>query len=701
MSFKNLNIPFQVNTTISNPVNVFFDPLLKVAKSYDVAVGYFSTAWIRDAATGIAALAANGGSSRWVISPSLSKEDWDLLSTSTNQDVRERVVEEATRYDIRELQQALEEDTRIALAWLIRDGVIKFKIAIPTNQLSGIFHAKIGIFTDFVGNKVAFSGSYNLTGAANTNWETIDVFLGWEDGDAKRVTTREQQFENIWNKTDPNLAVFVPSDALVAQFIEITEHSRRPYQLQGAPIGVGTDKPTPWIPPYFLNDAGKLRDHQESAIQNWFERNGRGIFQMATGSGKTVTALAVAAKLTAVTLKAKKKLVVVVAVPYKHLAEQWCKEATAFGFEPLICYESFDAWASEFQRKILELTLGIEDIAFFITVNATFSNIKFQTFLSTIDVTFLFIADEMHNMGGEAIRTVLPQKANFRLGLSATPDRHNDDEGTAIIHRYFGPVVAEYGIREAIDDRTLTRYFYYPVVVEFTAEEMEQYQELSAKIARNFAQNQSDQNGSSDVLKKLLIERARLIGNAENKIPVLRDLLSKRNGSKFNLVYCGDVISDGERSVDKTLKMIGNELGMRANKFTSTESSIERRAILEKFGSGEIQVIVAIRCLDEGVDIPRTETAYILASSTNPRQYIQRRGRVLRRASGKSFAHIYDFIVVPPLGKNLDDSSFNVERKLVRKELERVDEFVACSENSGDALQALRVVKVRLNLIDS
>jgi superfamily II DNA or RNA helicase len=192
-----------------------------------------------------------------------------------------------------------------------------------------------------------------------------------------------------------------------------------------------------------------------------------------------------------------------------------------------------------------------------------------------------------------------------------------------------------------------------------------------------------------------------MIGSAENKLPTLRRLLQSRSDSSYNLVYCGDAVVDGERSVDATMALLGTDLGMRARKFTSDESLQERRTILEQFGTGELQVIAAIRCLDEGVDVPRTETAYILASSGDPRQYVQRRGRVLRRAPGKKFAYIYDFIVVPPLGKKQNDESFNLERKLVQKEFIRVNEFASAAENAGDALLELRPIRIRLNLLDT
>lgn len=698
MDFQALTLPFQITTTQDDPIEVLFNPLLQRAVRYDVAVGYFSSAWIRDAANGIAALATNGGVSRWVISPSLSRDDWELLSTARSDEARQEIIEAATRYEYDALQRALTHDTRVALAWLIRDGVLSFRIAVPKNALSGIFHAKMGIFGDANGNLVGFSGSYNLTGAAGTNWETIDVYASWHPGDERRVQAKAMAFERIWQAGDANLDIFRPTDKLVDKFIEITQHTPRPYQLKKP--AAEARRPPLAIPAYYLNDEGKLRAHQERAIRNWFQHNGRGIFQMATGAGKTVTALTTVLKLAQLCERSSKKLVAIVAVPYKHLAQQWYNEAQAFGFDPLICYEKFETWAPQFQQRLRDLHLGVSDYELVITVNATFTGERFQSLLQDVDVTFLFIADEMHNMGGEKIRTVLPGHANFRLGLSATPERHNDEVGTRAIQDYFGPVVVEYGLDEAIADGTLTPYLYHPIPVEFTPDEMDRYRDLSSRIARLFVQGGGDTAEPSIALQMALIERARMIGDAENKIGVLKSLLAERRDSRYNLVYCGDAIVDGERSIERVLAMLGTELGIKANKFTNEESNEERRAMLDDFSEGRLQAIAAIRCLDEGVDIPRTETAYILASTSNPRQYIQRRGRVLRRAPGKRYAAIYDFIVVPPDGSTLDDSAFNIERRLVRKELERVNEFAASSQNAGEALRVLGEIKRRLHLLD-
>lgn len=695
--FGGIEIPFEIRTSDNDPIEIFFDPLLKQASTYDVAVGYFSTAWIRDASAGVAALATNGGSSRWVISPTLSKDDWNAISQANTDEAREQFAQEFASRDIEQLQSALQLETRIALGWLIRDEIISFKIAIPQNELTGIFHAKFGLFTDVEGNEVAFSGSYNLTGAAATNWEVIEVYVGWESAERKRVTGKRAQFERIWSQRDPNLAIYKPNDGAVNKFIEITEHYPRPYRLRKH----GGARTVPTVPPKFLGENGRLRDHQESAIREWFANNGRGIFELATGSGKTVTALATACKLFEFASRTAKPLLIMVTVPYKHLAEQWSDEASEFGFDPLICYEGASTWTPELRTRLLNLELGASKVEFIITVNATFSGDTLQSILQTVACTFLFISDEMHNMGALKLRRCLPEQAKFRLGLSATPIRHNDEVGTEALQRYFGKVVAEYTLADAIRDGTLTRYYYYPIMVEFTEDEMVAYRELSLRISKIYAQGIGGDESKEAQLERLLFERARMIGSAENKLPTLRRLLQSRSDSSYNLVYCGDAVVDGERSVDATMALLGTDLGMRARKFTSDESLQERRTILEQFGTGELQVIAAIRCLDEGVDVPRTETAYILASSGDPRQYVQRRGRVLRRAPGKKFAYIYDFIVVPPLGKKQNDESFNLERKLVQKEFIRVNEFASAAENAGDALLELRPIRIRLNLLDT
>lgn len=697
MSFSDVNIPFSVNSSENDPIQEFFIPVLKESVKYDVAVGYFSTNWIRDAATGIAELAKNNGKIRWVISPQLSKEDWELLSSIKDMMQKKEKINSLVEITIDNLIEELETNTRNTIAWMVHDGIFDFRVAIPTNDLNGIYHAKIGVFEDELGNRIAFTGSYNMTSAANTNWETIDIFSSLEGND-RRINKKIEEFTKAWEGSDINLNTYPISDTSLKKFIKITEYTERPY-LQSQE---NRRKKSPSIPKHFLNEDGKLRDHQEEAINNWLKKQGRGIFAMATGSGKTVTALSAITKVYKEIVSNKSSIIVIVTVPLKHLAEQWREESEEFGFEPVMCFSDYPSWPDTVFDTLNNLRLMQSNIGFLITVNATFFSDRFQDVLSKINTNFLLVADEMHNLGAEDARQKLPQSAQFRIGLSATPKRHMDEIGTKALYDYFGAEVIEYGIKQAIDDGTLTPYYYYPIVVEFTESEMVEYVDISNKITSIFLQKKDKGLEDNPFLELLLMKRSRLIAGAQNKLTVLRNKIADKKHDNHILIYAGATSQDNERQIEVILKLVGKELGMKARKFTSDESQVERKEIIRMFRNEELQVIVAIKCLDEGVDVPSTQTAFILASSTNPREFVQRRGRVLRKSPGKRYAYIYDFVVVPPgsMAERYKSESFSVERKLFRRELERINEFASVAENKGEALSVIHNIKKELNLLD-
>jgi DNA phosphorothioation system restriction enzyme len=696
MSLKDCNFPLSVKTTVANPIDVFFVPALSTSIQYDVAVGFFTSPWVRDAAAGIARFALNGGQARWIISPILSKEDMDAITIGVDQFSKERV-EELISKSFDELFQALNNDVRRTVSWLIHDSILEIRVGIPKNELSGMLHAKMGVFADEEGERVGFSGSYNLTSAAATNWEKIDVFKAWVSEDARlRVDEIALDFKAMWDGVDYNLQTEKPSKAALLPFVREVERSARPYSL-----GPKASDELPRVPATFLDEQGKLRPYQEEAISNWFRANGRGIFEMATGSGKTVTALTAATKLTNYAITNESKLFTLITVPYQHLADQWYAEACAFGFSPLVCYGGKGRWLQSLQRSITEFMFGGRRVFMAIAVNATFASRAFQDAVSIVAPYTLFIADEMHNMGAETYLTSLRDDFKFRLGLSATPVRHGDEEGTKALQDYFGEPVIEFGLKDAIEHGFLCEYYYHPILCELNGQELEEYRELSKEIARlSTGRNAEDDMPHSLHLK--LIKRARLLGRVESKLVSLEQLLSKRSESNFNLVYCSDSKVSGIRQVDEVVNLIGKRLNMRVHKFTADENAEERRNLIDRFSDKRLQVLAAIRCLDEGVDIPRTETAYILASSTNPRQYIQRRGRVLRRSHGKKYARIYDFISVPSLAdmSSLPSDVLSVEQGIVRKEMERINEFAGLSKNPGEALEAMRDLKKKLNLIN-
>jgi DNA phosphorothioation system restriction enzyme len=439
------------------------------------------------------------------------------------------------------------------------------------------------------------------------------------------------------------------------------------------------------------------RAYQQNAIKSWLDAGGRGIYNMATGTGKTVTSLLTAAEIAD---KLDGNLALIIAVPYQHLVDQWAEDVTDFGSDPVLAYKARRQWQERLERELLEFNMGSRSSVVVITTHTTFASDSFQNTLSRLnnDRTML-IADEVHHLGSPQHIESLPEEIQLRLGLSATPERFYDEEGTETLFEYFGDgVVFEYSLSEAIENGALVEYYYLPHVVTLTPEEAEQYDVLSAKIAR-LAAKQGGDIGDADLqgntsLKHALFKRARLIGTAANKLEKLQELLEHRETIEHTLVYCGDgsvedeMTGDTKRHVDATVDLMETELGLAVNRFTARESQSEREDLLAQFESKALDALIAIRCLDEGIDVPATKTAYVLASSSNPRQFIQRRGRILRPHPGKDHAVIHDFIVSPPefsVGKTTSDNQFKTERRLVQKELERVNLFSEAARNHPDA----------------
>lgn len=435
----------------------------------------------------------------------------------------------------------------------------------------------------------------------------------------------------------------------------------------------------------------EAREYQRTAIQRWIDADGQGILHMATGTGKTITALLTVAH---VADSLDEKLMLVVTVPYQHLVNQWAEELAAFDVNPVLAYQSRRNWQPRLERELLEFNHGSRSLCVVVTTHRTLSMDPAQQTLQRATGPVMIIADEVHHLGAEQMRKGLSQEFEFRLGLSATPERWYDESGTRALRQYFGETVFEYGLSQAIDSGALCEYYYVPHIVDLAAEEIEEYQRLTAKIGRLSA-SQSDEIALEDnpALQQALFKRARLIGTAQRKLDVLIELLGGESNVSHTLVYCSDGStgiepSDGQRHVDATTERIRSEYDLTVERFTARESQAERKQLLERFEAGDIDILTSIRCLDEGVDIPATKNAHILASTSNPRQYVQRRGRILRTHPGKDFAVIHDFVTVPNVNGRpafLSGSEYAAERQLLEKELERVSTFADAARNHPDA----------------
>jgi DNA phosphorothioation system restriction enzyme len=441
----------------------------------------------------------------------------------------------------------------------------------------------------------------------------------------------------------------------------------------------------------------QLRSYQQQAVTNWFANQGRGTLKMATGSGKTITALAIACQL----YQQIGLQVLIIICPFRHLVTQWGRVGEQFNLQPILAYESVHKWQGIFSDRLSQINTGKQKFLTIIATNDTFISPAFQSQLKYIPDRSLIIGDEAHHLGSRQREANLPRHIGLRLALSATPERHFDDRGTQSIFDYFGNILEpEFTLKDAIVQGALVPYLYYPLFVELTAEESEQYLKITKIINRKLNYQNSDRAyryneiGHQD-LTPLFMQRARIIGSAANKLPALKELMRDRLNTSHTLFYCGDGSSDSTRQLAAVTHLLGTELGYRVNTYTADTSLLDREKLRRQFESGDLQGLVAIRCLDEGIDIPAIKHAVILASSTNPRQFIQRRGRILRPDRGKERATLFDTIVLPP---ELDRETLTIERHILKKELARYVEFADLAENAVEARNQLLRLQARYGL---
>ena len=701
MGDEHLNILRGYKTNKNDIVQEFYLPVLKESVLYKRAVGFFSSTALIELSKGIAGLIKNGGKIRFIVSPLLSEED--IGAIQHGYDAR-KIVDEALLREFQEPQTPSEEERLNWLAYLIASSRLEIKVAFTLpHKATGMYHEKIGIIYDNLGNKIAFTGSMNETiNAFHNNYESIVVFNSLMMEDHQRVEDLERDFDCLWAGREANIEVLEFPTALKKRLLAY----RKPdinLSLDYAELELSHDALpiAPGIPK--VPQGVSLHDYQNEAIENWAHNKYCGIFDMATGTGKTFTALGAIVRL----FEDHKRLAIIIVCPFQHLVEQWVEDILMFNLIPTIGYSSSKQtdWKKRLSNDILDFKLKVIDVFCFVTTNATYSSDYVQTQLSKLGKDTLLIVDEAHNFGAPYLRKALNPKFEYRLALSATLDRHGDEEGTAALFSYFGGKCIEYSLQKAITEGKLTPYFYYPKVVFLTPAELDKYHELSRKIIKHCHVNDNGKTELTETGKKLLIERARIVAGAANKVTLLKELMEPYKQDTHILIYCGaarnnDFVQDssgrdidGERQIVSVSKMLGLELGMKVTHFTSAETSGERERIRRQFANADpYQAIVAIKCLDEGVNIPSIKTAFILASSTNPKEYIQRRGRVLRKFEGKAFATIYDFITLPEdlSHVNLGSETARFDLSLVKKEIIRMKEFGEISKNPSDADRVIK-----------
>lgn len=722
MSLKDHLIKSEYRSLIDDMVRDFYIPCLENAVSYRRAVGFFSSSSLVEVSQGIAKMAQNGGKIRIVASPYLSDEDIEAIKTGYEN--RKEVIEQALLRQLHEPVNYYASERMNMLANLVADGILDIRIAYTMDRSGmGMYHEKMGIIEDDEGNVIAFSGSNNESATAmSINYETMDVFRNWGDSSEKeRVQLKCNAFHSIWNNNEPNIEVM--------EFGNITKALIEKYRRKSTnfnidkeeyPDGVSTecersiDKTTiaPRIPEGF-----ELRDYQLEAIDKWEEQDFKGIFDMATGTGKTYTGLGAAVRLSK---RLEDRFALIIVCPYQHLVEQWVEDIVLFGMKPIIGYSSSiqRSWKKNLESAIRDQKLKVRKREFFcfVTTNATFSSEFVQNQLSKIRSDILLMVDEAHNFGADNLRRLLLPNYKYRLALSATLDRHGDPEGTEALYRYFGGKCIEYSLEKAIGEGKLTPYKYYPVIVSLSDIELQEYDNLTTQIAKCLTKDKRGKTVLSEKGKRLALQRSRLVAGASGKIQALEKYIMPYIEDKHILVYCGattvfdgnqenmQIDNDEIRQIDLVTDLLGNKLHMKVSQFTSKENVEERNILKREFADGSnLQALIAIKCLDEGVNIPKIKTAFILASTNNPKEYIQRRGRVLRLAEGKDYAEIYDFITLP---RKLDEVTGITEEQMIREltlvknELCRAEEFARIALNSVTASAVLDDIRTAYDLQD-
>ncbi|MDC7797568.1 DEAD/DEAH box helicase family protein [Bacillus altitudinis] len=714
MSFKYLIYHDEYISHKMDLLREFYLPVLKKTIQFDRAVGYFRADFLYEISKGISELIRNNGKMRIITSPDLTEEDINKIEDGYE---LRRLVEEKLREVIAPPVSFEEQERFNYVAHLIASNHLDIKIALFKDlRNNGIFHEKWGVFRDFDGNKISMVGSNNDTySGLLRNHESFELNYSWmADTDKRKIKKKEKRFKQMWENIDDDLFVcdlpegikeeilkhkkakVIPEEELVISTKKVIE--RRIKQLQQENI----KKPEVINIPFVPNEIS-VRDYQWEAHDNWKNNGYHGIYSMATGTGKTISALNSLVQL----YQETKKLFVIIVCPYQHLVEQWVEDLEKFNISPIIGHSKSrqKSWKTTLRNQVSLFNLKRnEKFCCFITTNATYSKEETREVLSNLNGEVLFIVDEAHNIGSESGIKGLLETYKYRLALSATFKRKYDEEGTNQIRDYFGDVVYHIGIKEAIfEKKCLVEYDYHPVLTFLTKEEFEKYRELTFKIAKGTSTDKSGKTFLNAAGKLAANERSLLIAKSSDKITKLNGFIPDIKNTSNNLIYCGaakvnledmpegiEAEHDEFRQVDLVVSMLVNN-GIIATRFTANEDINQRQMIKNQFSNGTIGTVVAIKCLDEGVNIPSIERAFILASSKDEKQYIQRRGRVLRKFERwgykKEKAVIYDFISLPffvDYASGLTESDYKIGKTLVRDELDRIIDFYDTCSNKEE-----------------
>jgi len=684
-----------------NLVNDFYVPCLAYSSRYDRAVGYFTADGLSLAARGISELIRNGGIIRLVFGALVKEQDRDEIVKGYEQKIL-HVLDAKLDEELDKVRDGTVRARIESLAWLISNGALEIKVATRLDQIGriskGIYHEKMGIFSDIYGEAVAFTGSSNETeGGLVSNFESNDVYRSWDSSELERVKDKIAYFEDLWNNKTTGLLILDFTAAARAKLLRFRPTS----PSETDPESAGNMK---LMSPY---------PFQLRAVEAWKKAGYRGVLAMATGTGKTFTTLFGIQQLSGLRI-------CVIVVPVKDLIEQWNQEIRAvFGIEARVRLASGEnpGWRSSIKRVVeseRDSTASRTLPYFVLTTYATSSKEDFlSNFKGFPPEKLAVVLDEAHHAGAATYRKIFDLDASYRVGLSATPENEWDEDRNQLLFDYLGPTVFSYDIADAIHDKILCPYKYYIHPVSLTPGERENFRGASADIAailqrvkRMYPNLRNDSSMSilqqlsvsnpslATRLRGLYLARVAILRKATTKAEELRKVASQNTLNRC-VVYCNDV-QHGKEST-----RILFDLGFEATEYSSSINPVmKRRQILDSFEEpgNSTKFLVAIKCLDEGINLPIMNSAILVSSSKSTREFTQRRGRVLRKHKDKPFATIHDIIVLPFTSPDEAYAISQSELEYVRAELHRVEHFGknALNKNEIDVSSIIRMFEKAL-----
>jgi superfamily II DNA or RNA helicase len=678
MSFRELLLKGEYSSFEEDLLDDFYIPVLSCAVAYDRLSGFFSSTALAVAAEGIYEFLHNDGKMRLIVGSKLTQADVDAITKGETE--KSTLIARDWEKELDKFPNDIVRDHVRALAWLVAHNRLEIRIAfvldelgrpIPSDSAEALFHMKVGVLTDGKGNRLSFSGSINETAAGwERNYEEFKVFRDWLVADISRVESDFARFGRCWKGKAPHLALETVPEAVRKKLIVLA-----PSDLSE----LRSLKRTARL---------RLREYQTDAVDAWFENGCKGILAMATGTGKTITALGCIRRL----LEETATLAVVVTVPTVHLLNQWKKTLEKHEFQVVTAWGSPRKWRNAVANRLMDLQLGAVNCVIVLVTDSTFWRNSFTSLFESEDVRSMLIGDEAHGLGSTKRMMGLLSTYRYRLGLTATPKRHFDEEGTEAIMDFFGGIVYEFDISGAIKSGFLSPYRYSLHFVGLNVEEKRKYRELTKKVAQAYHASKNNEDRSK-AFELFSIQRRNIVVNARSKYAALDAIMKEIGEPKHMLIYCSP------QQIDEVQTQLGRKRPpIIQSRFTARESPEMRQLLLQSFANGMHEVLVAMRCLDEGVDLPATRTAIFMASSTNPRQFIQRRGRILRPHKGKEYAIVHDLVVIPSEKSDAQSEVFEMEKSIMASELRRSYEFARHAMNDKEAMKVIREYAARYDI---